>query len=340
MANKRIDQLPAASGVANTQICYLGDPSTGALQKVTVGLISPQNLEANLVDGATITWDFSAANIANVTLGGNRTLAITNVPTKSFGVLRVTQDATGSRLLTLPTGSLIPTGFSLSTTASTSDVLGFYYDGTSYYWSMDKGYALPTTTTTTSTSTTSTTSTTTTTVTTAGPNFLTWAVIGSEMEQYNSNQGMRKMSSGTTAWASPSLAAASSRANETLSSGESVTVKVESDPTLATAIMLSTGTVPNQGSAVGIDFGIVAGNALSANCQPQESNASLGSQVAIAAGNLLRMRYTVSNIIFEKSTDGGGSWTTMATSAGTPSGSYNIVVQSFSPLGGFDQLYK
>jgi hypothetical protein len=335
MANKRIDQLTASTGASNTELCYIGDPSTGALKKITVSLLSPQNLEVALVDGATITWDFSQGNIANVTLGADRTLAITNAPTKSFGVLRVTQDVSGNRTLTLPSGSLTPAGYSLSTTGNTSDVLGFYYDGTNYWWSIDKGYSLPTTTTTTSTTSSTTTST-----TTAALNILTWNTIGADMESYNSSQGMRKKSTGATGWDSPTLAACSSLANQTLSLGESVTVKISSSPGLATAIIVSSSTTPNEGGISGIDFAIYSGFGLTSNAQPQEANASLGSTTAISAGDLLRMTYQVSNVLFEKSTNGGGSWTTVATSAGAPTGSYNIVVQSFSPLGGFDQIYK
>lgn len=140
MANKRIDELTAATGAANTDICFIGNPSTGLLKKITVGLLAPQNTELSLVDGATITWDYSLGNIANVTLGGDRILAISNIPDRSFGVLKVTQDGTGSRDLELPTDSLIPGTFALSTAGGSIDMLAFYFDGANYYWSIDNAY--------------------------------------------------------------------------------------------------------------------------------------------------------------------------------------------------------
>lgn len=53
-----------------------------------------------LTDGATITWDWSVAPNAQVTLGGNRTLSITNAVTGQTAWLKVIQDGTGSRTLT------------------------------------------------------------------------------------------------------------------------------------------------------------------------------------------------------------------------------------------------
>lgn len=99
---------------------------------------------ATLTDGATITWATSGApiNHAKVTLGGNRTLAITGAVAGASGVLVVTQDATGSRTITLPAGSKAPGGApALTTTANAIDVLSWVYDGTTYYWTIGKAFA-------------------------------------------------------------------------------------------------------------------------------------------------------------------------------------------------------
>lgn len=55
-----------------------------------------------LTDNATINWDGdSNGQIVTVTLGGNRTMAApTNIVQNTMYLLRVAQDATGSRLLT------------------------------------------------------------------------------------------------------------------------------------------------------------------------------------------------------------------------------------------------
>lgn len=97
-----------------------------------------------LTDGATITWDTGgyATSHATVTLGGNRTLAITNAVSGASGILIVTQDGTGSRTLTLPSGSKKEGGaLALSTAASSVDVLSWVYLGTTYYWTIGKAFA-------------------------------------------------------------------------------------------------------------------------------------------------------------------------------------------------------
>jgi hypothetical protein len=76
-----------------------------------------------LTDGTTVSWDMSTAINAKVTLGGNRTLAVSNPVLGATYSLGVIQDATGSRTVTWPssfdwgtTGA--PT---LTTTASKRD---------------------------------------------------------------------------------------------------------------------------------------------------------------------------------------------------------------------------
>jgi hypothetical protein len=86
-----------------------------------------------LTDGATITPDFAVANNFSVTLGGNRTLANpTNLVAGQSGVIKLTQDATGSR--TLAFGSYwdfaAGTAPTLTTTANAVDILAYYVDST------------------------------------------------------------------------------------------------------------------------------------------------------------------------------------------------------------------
>lgn len=89
-----------------------------------------------LTDGATISWDASAIQVAQVTLGGNRTLsAPTNLIDGGFYALIIIQDSTGSRTLTFNsvfkfTGGTAPT---LTTTASARDILVFQSNGTNLY---------------------------------------------------------------------------------------------------------------------------------------------------------------------------------------------------------------
>lgn len=82
-----------------------------------------------LTDGASITWDGdSNGQIVTLTLGGNRTMAApTNIVQNTVYLIRIAQDATGSRLLTWDaafkfgsTGAPI-----LTTTASGVDFVSF-----------------------------------------------------------------------------------------------------------------------------------------------------------------------------------------------------------------------
>lgn len=84
-----------------------------------------------LTDGATITPDFSASNNFSVTLGGNRTLANpTNVVAGQSGVIKVTQDGTGSRTLAYGSSFDFAAGAApvLTTTANAVDLLVYYVD--------------------------------------------------------------------------------------------------------------------------------------------------------------------------------------------------------------------
>lgn len=86
-------------------------------------------------DGATITFDLTSSNVHTVTLGGNRTLAISNETAGQFFVIKLTQDGTGSRTVTWFStikwaGGSAPT---LTTTASKADSFGFMCTGTDTY---------------------------------------------------------------------------------------------------------------------------------------------------------------------------------------------------------------
>lgn len=70
-----------------------------------------------LTDGATVTLDASLGRTFRVTLAGNRTLALSNATDGQVIDIEVTQDGTGSRTLTLPSGT---TGVNYSTTAPSS----------------------------------------------------------------------------------------------------------------------------------------------------------------------------------------------------------------------------
>lgn len=89
--------------------------------------VSSTDYVVTITDGATVTLDQSAGANHAVTLGGNRTLALTNPTVGQSVMLRAIQDATGSRTLTFPASIKWPAGTAptLTTSATQSDWLGF-----------------------------------------------------------------------------------------------------------------------------------------------------------------------------------------------------------------------
>lgn len=89
-----------------------------------------------LVDGTTIGWDVTSGSIAQVTLGGNRTLgALTGAVAGCVYTLIIKQDLTGSRTLAYNSMHKFSYGVKpvLSTVTSSVDIITFLYDGTSSY---------------------------------------------------------------------------------------------------------------------------------------------------------------------------------------------------------------
>ncbi len=123
-----------------------GIQSSGVLlddnDKLTV-ISSLQTITADS-DGGTITFDMDASNVHAVTLGGNRTLAVTNDDTNQIFVLVLTQDGTGSRTVTWWAnikwdGGTVPT---LTTVAAEKDCFGFIKSGASEYLGFVIGAAI------------------------------------------------------------------------------------------------------------------------------------------------------------------------------------------------------
>lgn len=96
--------------------------------------VSPAGIDAalafvTLTDAASVAWDMNTGRNFKVTLGGNRTMAEpSNITEGRSGVLRLTQDGTGSRAVTWDAafefvGGTAPT---LSTTAGETDTFSYF----------------------------------------------------------------------------------------------------------------------------------------------------------------------------------------------------------------------
>lgn len=111
--------------------------------KKVFDMASPQTL----TDAATVTPDFNAGINFVWTIGGNRTLANpTNAKAGQSGVIRIVQDATGSRTLSYGTNWRFPggsaTGGVLSTAANSVDIIAYFVglDG-NIYATLSKAFA-------------------------------------------------------------------------------------------------------------------------------------------------------------------------------------------------------
>jgi hypothetical protein len=101
------------------------------------------SVETN-TDGATITFDLNESNLHEVTLGGNRTLAISNETVGQRFIIKLIQDGTGSRTVTWFSTIKWPGGFepSLTETVNKADYFSFIVTGTDTYDGFVLGYSL------------------------------------------------------------------------------------------------------------------------------------------------------------------------------------------------------
>lgn len=124
----------AAPGTNNTQLS-----NTAFVVAAILALFGQNNTWSKaqrgavvaLVDGATITPDFSLGNNYDVTLAGNRTLANpTNLVAGQSGVIKVAQDATGGRTLAFGSYWKFAAGGvpSLTGTASAVDLIAYHVE--------------------------------------------------------------------------------------------------------------------------------------------------------------------------------------------------------------------
>jgi hypothetical protein len=99
---------------------------------------------ATLTDAANIAWNLTDAQVAKVTLGGNRTLDNpTNMKDGGVYILRVIQDGTGTRTLAYGTAYKWPGGVApvVTATAGAVSILYFVSDGTNMYGRFDLAFA-------------------------------------------------------------------------------------------------------------------------------------------------------------------------------------------------------
>jgi hypothetical protein len=91
------------------------------------------------ISSGSLSWPLRSGANATVTLNQNvTTFTLSEFEAGDTGVLIVKQDATGGRTMVLPSSSQVVGGGSYTPTsaANSQDVLGVYYDGTTYFWTI------------------------------------------------------------------------------------------------------------------------------------------------------------------------------------------------------------
>ncbi len=157
--SKKISELTELSEITGSDYAEVSeDDGAGGYvsKKWAPGTMANQNKDAVDIDGGTISFatehdngtvsanttiDFANGNNQVVTLGADVTMTFSNMGV-GHKQLRVVQDGTGGRVPTLPAGKW-PGGAagSFSTAAGAEDILSIYYDGSSYYYQLSKGWA-------------------------------------------------------------------------------------------------------------------------------------------------------------------------------------------------------
>lgn len=97
--------------------------------------------QVTLTDAANVQWNFQDGNIAiwdlDDAIAGNRTLTILNPVTPCFGLLKITQSATGGKTIELPSNKQISDDFEISIDAGIVTEVAFHYDGTNFHFSSE-----------------------------------------------------------------------------------------------------------------------------------------------------------------------------------------------------------
>lgn len=121
----------ATSAIGSTVQAYNANTAvTNAVQSFTA---AQRGSYVTLTDAATVAIDLSLSNNYQVTLGGNRTIgAPTNVVAGQSGVIRIVQDATGSRTASWNSVFKFPGGTAptLTTTANAVDLVAYHVEST------------------------------------------------------------------------------------------------------------------------------------------------------------------------------------------------------------------
>jgi len=131
--------LISLSVTGNISAGNISSAGTGNVSNVLFTKFSETVVSGGSVSG-TLTPNATAGTIYEYTLTGNITLStLSNAVAGTSMTIVLTQDGTGNRTLT-STMKFQGGNKTLSTAASTTDIMFVFYDGTNYYATLTKGY--------------------------------------------------------------------------------------------------------------------------------------------------------------------------------------------------------
>jgi hypothetical protein len=139
------------SNVGNITVATVATMAIGNITTVNMTTANPANINLvkfgeTVISGGstgavTLTPNAAAGTIYKYTLTGNITLStLSNAVAGTSMTIILNQDATGNRILT-STMKFSGGVNVLTTTANAIDVMSVFYDGTTYYATLSKGYA-------------------------------------------------------------------------------------------------------------------------------------------------------------------------------------------------------
>lgn len=118
---------------------------------VGIGNSSPQHtldvsgsIYSRLITASSTAINWNYGNVQSLTLTSNQTLTFSNGQAGGEYKLILTQDGTGSRTITWPASVEWPSGIAptLSTAASSTDIVSFLYNGSKYFGSYSSRYGI------------------------------------------------------------------------------------------------------------------------------------------------------------------------------------------------------
>lgn len=147
------DDTGTADGVGpSTSIAFRvkGDIMVAATAPAGSGVVFPNMAKQNaastssfntITDAATVAFDAASYCNGEVTLEGNRTLQISGALNGQRGMLKINQDAAGSRTLAVQSNVATPSngGIVLTTAPNSTDIYEWVFDGTLYNFVLFSG---------------------------------------------------------------------------------------------------------------------------------------------------------------------------------------------------------